>query len=70
MVMSFRPANPLEYRNIFKKPKGDKPASRRASFNKETIAVNVGDEAEVPPMRTAFPLTKILYFSPCAATSG
>ena len=69
-VMSFRPANPLEYRNGFKKPMGDKPAFRRASFNKATIAVKVGDEQEVPPMSSASPFQKILKLSPCAETSG
>ena len=70
MVISFRPANPLEYRNGFKKPKDDKLAFRRASFSKETNPVKVGAEQEVPLMRTAFPSRKILKFSPCAATSG
>jgi hypothetical protein len=70
MVMSFKPANPLEYRNGFKKPKDGKPAFRRASFNKETNPVKVGAEQEVPPMRIAWPSRKILKSSPCAATSG
>ena len=70
MVISFRPANPLEYRKGFKKPKGDKPAFKRASFNKETNPVNVGAEAEVPPTRTGVPLIKILKLSDCAETSG
>ena len=60
MVMSFRPANPLEYRNGFKKPKGGKPAFRRASFNKDIIPVKVGVEAEVPSMVVTSPLTNIL----------
>jgi hypothetical protein len=64
------PANPLEYRNGFKKPKGGKPADRRASFNKETIPAKVGEEQEVPSTRVTVPLRMILYFSPCAATSG
>ena len=70
MVISFRPANPLEYRKGFKKPKGGKPAVKRASFNKETNPVKVGDAQEVPSTRVAFPSRKILKFSPCAATSG
>ena len=69
-VMSFRPANPLEYRKGFKKPMVGKPAFRRASFNKETIPVKVGAEAEVPPVRFAIPSRKILKLSPCAETSG
>ena len=67
--MSFRPANFLEYRNGFKKPKDGKPAFRQASFNKETNLVKVGVEQEVPPMRTALPSRKISKPSPCAATS-
>ena len=70
MVMSFKPLNPLEYKNGFKKPKDGKPAFRRASFNKETNPVKVGAEQEVPPMRIARPSRKILKLSPCAATSG
>ena len=70
MVMSFRPLNPLEYKNGFKKPKDGKPAFRRTSFNKETNPVKVGAAQEVPPMRVACPPTKTLKLSPCVATSG
>ena len=59
-VISFRPLNPLEYRNGFKKPKGDKPAFRRASFNRATIPLKVGAEAEVPPIRIGVLPIKIL----------
>jgi len=69
-VISFRPENPLEYRKGFKNPKGGKPTFRRASFNKATNPANAGDEAEVPPMRMALPLRKILKRSDCAETSG
>ena len=60
----------MVYNKGFKKPKDGKPAFRRASFNKATIPVKVGDEAEVPPMRNGCPARKILKLSACAETSG
>jgi hypothetical protein len=60
MVISFKPLNPTEYKNGFKKPKDGKPALRRASFNKETNPAKVGAEQEVPPMSVACPSRKIL----------
>ena len=69
-VMSFRPANPLEYRNGFKKPKDERLAFKRAPFNKAIIAVKVGVEAEVPLRSLIFPLKKTWKLVPCAETSG
>lgn len=70
IVISLSPWNPFEYRNGFKNPKGGRPAFRRTSFSKATNPVNVGEEAEVPPIKKASPPTKTLNKSACADTSG
>ena len=62
--------DPIEYRKGFKKPKGGKSAFRRASFNKETIPVKVGEAQKVLLSWPDSPSKKNLNLSACAATSG
>lgn len=69
-VISFRPAKPLEYKNGFKKPKGDLPAFNRTSLRRATNPANVGEDADVPPIKLVRPPTTTLKKSDCAATSG
>lgn len=41
-----------------------------ASFSKAIMPVNVGEEADVPPIDLGTPLNQMRKRSPCAATSG
>ena len=50
MVISVKPAPPLEYINGFKNPNGGNPFERRASFSRLTIPAKVGEDADVPPI--------------------
>lgn len=58
------------YSKGFKNPSVGRPLASRASFSKATMAANVGDEAEVPPMEMIRPERKTRNRRPCAATSG
>ena len=60
IVMSFMPANPFEYKNGLRKPKGGMPAFKRTSLSNATNPVKAGEEAEVPPIRKAWPPMKTL----------
>jgi len=69
-VISFNPAKPFEYKNGLRNPIGGSLAFNLTSFNNATNPVKAGDEADVPPMRKAWPPMKILNKSDCAETSG
>lgn len=69
-VISFRPLKPLEYKNGFKNPSGGSLAFKRTSFKRATKPVNAGEDADVPPIRNAWPPMNTLNKSDCAETSG
>jgi len=53
-VISLKPEGafaPMAYIKGLRNPSGASPLASRASFKRETMPVNVGDEADVPPMR-------------------
>ena len=56
MVISLKPAEPLEYMNGLRKPSGGRLLLNRTSFSRATKPANVGVAADVPPMRAAAPL--------------
>lgn len=60
----------MAYTSGFRNPSGGRPFSRRAAFRRETMPVNVGAAAEVPPIDTGRPERKTRKRSACAATSG
>lgn len=68
--ISVNPAKPVEYNIGFKNPSVLKPASILALFNNAMIPANVGELAEVPPMRMGEPERKMRRKSPWAETSG
>ena len=60
----------IAYTSGFKNPSGGRPLDSRAELSSETMPANVGEDADVPPMRAGRPVRKMRRKSPCAATSG